>query len=308
MISHLVPEALRRPDLAIDLGTAITRVAGNRSAVYERPSITDSRHALARGAIIDVEAAAELLRRMLRDVRAWGLSKVRALACAPITLTSEERFSVIDCVMKAGAAGVVVVPQPLAAAVGAGVDVGSSHAKLVVDLGEGITECAVIREGQVVQFLSARCGCSDWREKIRNRMQHRFHCSITSSEAERVLRFIGVRSASAGQISVTTFKNGRLKNLRVPESELRAGVESDFCIVLETVQRLLADLPPSFSVEIIEDGLFLTGGGSLLPGVRERLAAVTKLDVHVAQDPLGAVVHGARAMLPIAAALKLWRH
>jgi len=307
MVNNLVSNAIRTPELAIDLGTALTRVAAQKCGVQQRPSTMGGRKALDRGVIVDADAATEVLRPMLRQMRYWGMSRVNALTCAPSSLNQEERSAMMDCVLKAGASAVAVVPEALAAAVGSGIDVGARHARLVVDMGEGLTDCAVIRSGQVIQAMTTRTGCMDFRRSISERVMERFEVEIVEDEAERLLRQVGVGVQQAESV----FTNGRCRGndaaVSVCPQELQAAVAGSLRTVLHCIHLLLRDLPATYFVEVIEDGIFLTGGGALLRGMKERIAETTRVDVHVGPDPMGAAVHGARAMLPVISAMKLWK-
>src|SRR5690348_13683282 len=117
----------RSPDLAIDLGTATTRVAGGREGICRRPSTSGNIRALNRGVIVDVRAAIELLRPMMQKRRRASMGRQRVLACAPTDVTPLERNAIRTCILEAGASSVIVVPEPLAAAVGSGIDIGCKY-------------------------------------------------------------------------------------------------------------------------------------------------------------------------------------
>jgi rod shape-determining protein MreB and related proteins len=307
MVNHLVSNAIRRPELAIDLGTALTRVAAQRSDVLQRPSMLSGRRALDRGVIVDADAATEVLRPMLRQMRCWGMSRLHALTCAPSSLNQEERGQMMDCVIKAGATAVAVVPEALAAAIGSGIDVSAKHARLVVDMGEGLTDCAVIRGGQVVQSMTTQTGCVDFRRSISERVRARFDVDIVEDEAERLLRRVGVDLQQVGSLAANGRCHGNAAAVSLCPQELQAAISENLGTVLRCIHLLLRDLPPSYFVEVIEDGIFLTGGGALLRGMKERIAETTRVDVHVGPDPMGAAVTGARAMLPAISATNLWK-
>lgn len=307
MVNNFVSNAIRRPELAIDLGTALTRVATQEAGVQQRPSILGGRKAVDRGVIVDADIATEVLRPMLRQMRRWGLSRVHALTCAPSGLNQEEQRTMVDCVLRAGATAVAVVPEALAAAIGSGIDVGAGHARLVVDMGEGVTDCAVIRGGQVVQAMSTRTGCMDFRRSISDRVRERFDVEIVEEEAERLLRQVGVDLLQAESVFTNGRRRGSDAAVSISPQELQGAIAGSLRTVLHSIHLLLHDLPAHYFVEVIEDGIFLTGGGALLRGMKERIAEMTRVDVHVGPDPMGAAVHGARAMLPVISAMKLWK-
>ena len=156
----LVPSVLRALDLAVDLGTAVTRVAPSEQSLSEQPSKALSKSALGHGVIVSRQATVEILRPMLSTWRRAPFTKLRALACAPSDVSHEERQSIAECVRIAGASSVAIVPEPLAAAVGAGIDIASNHVKFLVDIGGGVTDCALLYRGQVATSFAARIGLS----------------------------------------------------------------------------------------------------------------------------------------------------
>ncbi len=288
----------RLPDLAIDLGTATTRVAGGRAGVRLRPSSAHNIPALHRGVIVNVGAATELLRPMMSRRR-------RVLACAPTDVSPLERNSVQECILKAGASSVIVIPEPLAAAVGSGIDIGCKYAKFLVDFGDGVTDCAVIRGGQIVASLAERVGCGDLRETTHRFLQCSAGLEIADVEAERVLRVVGVRTG--GEVLCRARVSGGVVEFQILIEALHAKLLPVIERMLTPIKDLLRELPPSVAVEIIEEGIVLTGGGALLPGLCEMVAAENGIDTRLVADPLGAVIHGAWTMLPFAATLNLWK-
>lgn len=300
--------SLRGSDMAIDVGTAAVRVAAGAQLIRERRAASDGRGALAGGVIVDENAAVEVLRPILRHARrGMGFSRIRALACAPSDATADEKAALTGAIARAGAAAVFISPEPLAAAIGSGIDVASPYAKLIIDIGEGVTDCAVIRSAQIVMSHAVRKGCAGLRERIAEHALQRHGLVISEAEADRVLREVGVGGDAAGELTSAGLRGGVPCALPLRIGELHAELAPAQEAILGCVETLLRALPPPLSVEVIEDGLFLTGGGALLKGMREQIAHVAQLDTHMVADPLRAVVWGARAMLPTAATLQLWR-
>ena len=305
-MSRFFNVAFSPSDVAIDVGTAAVRYAAASRSAHERPAISGGRNAVAGGVIVDPGAAVEVLHPILRQTRRWmGLSRVRALACAPTDATEEERAMLSDCLTQAGAASVFISPDPLAAAIGGGVDVSCNYAKVIIDLGEGVTDCAVIRSGRIVASRAVRKGCANLRRRIVEHSAQKHRASISDSEAELILRSVDVHEERGMEITSSPNRNESVAQ-SMNAHEVRAALEPDIDAIIGTILGLIRDLPATFSAETIEDGLFLSGGGALLKGMRERIAAATRLDVRVVADPLRAVVRGARAMLPAVAALQLW--
>lgn len=293
------------PDLAIDLGTATTRVAGGRGGICLRPSASASGRALNRGVIVDAHAATEVLRPMMQKRRRAALARLRVLACAPTDVSPLERNSVQACILEAGASSVIVVPEPLAAAVGSGIDIGCKYAKFLVDFGDGVTDCAVIRDGQIIASQAERVGCSDLHRGVQDFVQAETGIILSESETERVLRKVGLRRHGVefcrGSIA------GKPVEYPILIDALHAELHPVISRMVEPIRALLRDIPAAIGAEVIEDGIFLTGGGALLPGMRDAVAAESAIDTRIVADPLGAVIRGACTMLPFAATLNLWK-
>ncbi len=298
------------PTVAVDLGTAHTRVAWGTQPAIELPSLAGERSALRYGVVVDQGAAVAVLQPLLKAANRLGILRPCAIACVPTDVSSQEREAVVDCVRKAGAAAVFVVLEPFAAAVGAGADISSPYAHMILDIGEGVTDCAIIREGKIIATRAVRLGCSDLREAIAGTILTEWGLCVTTQEAERILRRVGVVQAPGEKeiISIAGFsgKNDTQTILRVPMNPIRRSMQPVLTAMLDGVVTLLHDIKHECGSQIIDTGLLLTGGGSLLRGMRDRVAATTLIDVAPAADPLGAVVYGARKMLPVARALKLW--
>lgn len=293
------------PDLAIDLGTAHIRVAGGSTAVSERSSLSGADRALNRGVIVNVQAAAAILRPMIQRRRRLGHRRLRVLACAPTDVSALERNLVRSCILEAGASAVMVVPEPLAAAVGAGIDIGSKYAKFLVDFGDGVTDCALIREGRIVDSIAERTGCGDLRQIVQACVLRECGLKITNGEADRILRKVGL-SPRGGEMC-RGLRDDLPADGMLRLEALQAALKPAFDRMLAPIRDLLERASAGQGAEVIEDGIFLTGGGSLLPGMREAVISETRIDTRLVQNPLEAVICGARRMLPAAASLDLWK-
>lgn len=154
-------------DLAVDLGSATTRVSSAFShCTFEAPSAVGETRALRGGAVVEPECAAEVLRPLFAKVRRLGLVRPRVIASVPTDASREEQLVLEEAVRRAGAAAVELVPEPLAAAVGERLDLGLPYAQLVIDVGHGVTDCAVIRSGLLVESRALRIGCGDLEEAL----------------------------------------------------------------------------------------------------------------------------------------------
>jgi len=236
----------------LDLGTAGIRIASDSGPVLELPENPSENTGLSGGVVVDKPRVTRLLKPVLTRKRLFGIVKPCVPACAPSDASRDERARLLSAVMEAGAASVFIIPEPLAAAVGAGLDVSSPYAHLVIDIGAGVTDCALIRMSRIQAASALRIGCRQLQQE-------------TSDSSK-------------------------------PYLERIAGL----------LERFLQDLPPESGCEVIENGICLTGGGAMIPGIRAYLEQRTGITVISAPSPCHCVVEGARAILPVVVMLNLW--
>lgn len=286
-MSFLSQLTCRGQDVALDVGTATMRVATGMHRLIEHPSVTGTKQALCGGVLVDGEAAVAILKPLLAQVRSFGHTKTRVLACTPSDVSHLEQELLIESILSSGASSVTVIPEPFAAAIGGGVDVSSPHAQMVIDIGEGVTDCAVIRAGKIQTTCGVRLGCANMRREIvRAEESPGGKPIIAEEEAEILLRTHGVAHFRIERQSATGAEQGVHAVEQVVEQ------------LTTEVGSFLRDMPHSLGCEIIESGIWLTGGGALIPGIRERLETQTGIGVTLVGNPLSAVVEGARALLP----------
>jgi len=271
--------------VALDVGTATTRAAIGNYRLIEQPSKTAAKHVLRGGVVVDGETAVRLLRPILAKVRVFGIIRPCVLACAPSDIKRNERELLKESILKAGASSVVIIPEPLAAAVGAGIDVSSPYAQMMIDIGEGVTDCAIIQSSKILVTCAVRVGCEKIRMEIARRAERNRSDKITDKEAEVLLRSSGVAASKPDSHDFT--------NSAVDE-------------ILDTIDLFLRDLPHTLGSEIIDSGIWLSGGGALIPGIREKLEERTGIKVSIVSNPLYTVVEGARSILPVVTALNQW--
>lgn len=209
----------------------------------------------------------------------------------------------------AGASAILIVPEPLAAAIGAGVDISSTYANMILDIGEGVTDCAIIKEGQLHQTHAVRIGCASLRNAVMDIVWETCGTRINTDKAEQILREIGVLHSSTTDISNASHEHEMcLQSLpaKITLNEIRSVIMPILDQMLGGAVALIRNIPPEIGCEIIENGIHLTGGGSLLKGMRELVELKTHLDVITAQKPLGTVITGAQAMLPVVLLQNRW--
>lgn len=298
-------------DVAVDFGTATTRVSiAQRARVLECPSRAAEGPALRSGAVVNRDAAASLLYGLMQRLRHFGLLRPRLLACVPTDVSPDERDAVFDSLCQVGATAISVVPEPLAAAVGAGLDVSSPYAQLVVDIGHGVTDCAVIRSSEITATRAVRCACGDLQAAGAALVMQRYGLELLPGEADRLVRAVGVAPlpGRAERIRVNGRAGSFDARVSIDVEDVADALEPVVARMLSGVTALVRELPVLYGAEIVETGILLTGGGALLPGMTERLAAETGVSVRRAADPLRAVIRGAREILPTVARHNLWQH
>jgi rod shape-determining protein MreB and related proteins len=330
--------AVADPDVAIDLGTANTRVyARGRGLLADEPSVvaisdrTGSVEAvgtramdlagedsgvhyispLHAGVVSDVDAASLLLAPLLSRARnRFGVLKPRVLVCAPTDAKEDEREALIEATRRAGASAVAVAPEPLAAAIGAGLDVASPYAQMLVDIGDGVTDIAVVRSGRLVRTAALRTACSDMRAAVARAVADRHSVMLYAQETERLTLELGATRANATAASRIVngvhCETGRVTRVRVTAEEVCDAIDAPINTIVQAVRSTVNDLPAMTACEVIESGICLAGGGARLPGLAALIAAETAVDVRSAADPLRAVINGARQMLLVAATTGAW--
>lgn len=279
-----------RQHIALDVGTATTRIATGQSSIAERPSLIGCKRALRDGVIVDGETVSFILEPFFSLARRFGILKPCVLACAPSNAQDEERQMLTDSIMKAGAFSVSIIPEPLAAAIGSGLDVSSPYAQMVIDIGEGVTDCAVIRSSKILVTSAVRVGCGRMRQAIVNEGPKYGCAHIDDTYADMLMHRCGLaRSADhAGSVFAAT------------------AIQPIFEEIADTIDSFLKDLPHEVGCEVIDSGISLTGGGALIPGVKTYLEQRTGISTTVASNPRAAVVEGARAIVPVVLFLNRW--
>lgn len=312
-------------DLAIDLGTANTLVyAKGRGIVLNEPTVialdTRTKGVLAigeeawqmigrtpgyivavrpmrQGAITDFDITERMIHVLLRRVGVGRLNRPKVLICVPSAITAVERRAVREATRRAGASACFLLEQPMAAAIGAGLAINEPIGSMVVDVGGGTSETAVISLGGLVAMRAIRCGGFDLDAAIQYHVRSKYGVAIGERTAEAVKLAIG--SASASQDGPDAEVRGREVSTGLPRtvvlssSEVRESVEEQITQICAAAATCLAEAPPELAQDIIFEGIHLVGGGALLRGMGQRLADVTSVPVHLVDMPLECVVLGA---------------
>mgnify|MGYP000284506186 CR=1 FL=1 len=318
-------------DIGIDLGTANTKVyVRGKGVVLQEPSVVaiqvDSRRVMAVGSeakrmigrtpgnvvavrpmkdgvIADFDVTMLMLRHFIQRVsRGWTIFRPRVVVCVPSGCTEVERRAVIEASLQAGAREVYVIEEPMAAAIGAGLPVSEPTGSMVVDIGGGTSDAAVVSLGGMVCHRSIRVGGDEMDEAIINYTKRHYNILLGERTAEEVKIAIG--SAYPGEEDGATLEvrgrdliTGLPRNLLLTASEVREALEEPVSQILEAIRITLERTPPELAADIMDRGIVLTGGGSLLRGLDRRIADDTGMPVIVAEEPLLCVVKGTGKML-----------
>lgn len=273
------------PDIAVDLGTATLRICSTASDVMERSSeitvgSSRSRHPMMRGGVIvDCDAATHLLRGAFQALRSWHARRPRVLATVPGDANDEERATLVSALYRAGAGLVALLPEPVAAAVGAGLADATPSVHMIVDVGEGVTEVAVLSRGALLYRASIRLACADARECMQAAAL-RLGVPLSRPEADAILFAddSGLRDEVAP---------GFDRSAAAPATDTIAAFIAHVYRHLDRREQQI----------IAREGVCLTGGGALIRELHRALVSHFQLRVRVPADPLKAVISGARKLL-----------
>lgn len=312
-------------DIAIDLGTANTLIyVKGKGIVLNEPSIVafdkNNKKIIALGhkakemqgrehkdikvtrpmrdgVIADFEIAEGMIRAFIKKVRGnASLSAKRVVIAVPSGVTEVEKRAVRDSAEHAGAKEVHLIAEPMSAAIGIGIDVDAPVGNMIIDIGGGTTEIAVIALSGIVNEESIRIAGDEMNYAIQQYFKKNHNILIGERTAEAIKCEVG--SAMSLKEEVTIQVKGRdlvggiPKTTEVSSVEIREALNEPVTQIVDAVRQSLERTPPELSADILERGVMLTGGGALLKGLDERIRLETNLPVHIAEDPLTAVVRG----------------
>ena len=312
-------------DLAIDLGTANTLVyARGRGIVLNEPSVIalnintgevlamgheawqmigrtpgyiQAVRPLRKGAITDFDVTQRMIRLLLARAGISKLNRPRVVICVPSAITEVERRAVTEAARRAGAADAQLIEQPLAAAIGAGLPINEPLGSMVVDVGGGTSETAVISLGGVVALRAIRTGGFDIDSSIQAYVKREYGIAIGERTAEDIKIAIGsawpTRDEVKAEVRGRDLMTGLPKTVILSPEEVRLAIDDEISSICESVISCLGQAPPELAQDLIHQGIHLVGGGGLLSGLQHRLSHETGIPVHVVDAPLECVVLGA---------------
>jgi len=320
-------------DLAVDLGTANTVVfVRGRGIVFTEPSVValetvggvtsvravgdDAKlmmgktpdnvrtvRPLRNGVIADIDVAEQMIKHFIRKAqggqRGLASSRPEIVICVPSGSTQVERRAIREAVTQAGAGKVWLIDEPMAAAIGAGLPVNEPVGSMIVDIGGGTTEVGIISVQGLAMTMSVRVGGDRMDEAIIAAVRRYHNLIIGEATAERVKKKFGAAWIEEGQAAVTASIRGREVTRGVPheiqvsQMELVSALAEPVSQIVQAVRAALENTAPEIAADIIDAGIMMTGGGSLLQGIDKVLADATGLPVSIADNPLDCVALGA---------------
>ena len=312
-------------DMAVDLGTANTKVhIKGGGIVLMEPSVvaidkqngkilavgSDAKKMIGRtpgnivavrplkdGVIADFDVTVSMLRYFIQKVHRRRFAvRPRVVVCIPSGVTEVEKRAVFEATLQAGARAAYLIEEPMAAAIGAGLPIQEPTGNLVVDIGGGTTEVAVISLGGIVTSDSLRVGGDEFDEAIVRHVKQEYNVMTGERTAEEIKIEIGSAYPLSDEIDAEVrgrdLLTGMPKNIILSSEEVRMAIEEPLAAIVSTIKGTLEKTPPELSSDIMDRGIILTGGGSQLKGLDERLRQETGIPVHLTEEPLTCVVVG----------------
>jgi rod shape-determining protein MreB len=315
-------------EIAIDLGTANTLIIYKDKVVVDEPSIIAIRRStneviaigkeaqkmhgkthediktirpLKDGVIADFRAAEHMIRgfiKMINKGKRLFSPQLKMVICIPSGITEVEKRAVKESAERSGGKEVYMIPEPMAAAIGIGIDISEPIGNMIIDIGGGTTEVAVIALSGIVSDNSIRVAGDAFTEDIIEYMRRQHNLMIGERTAEMIKIEVGAALPEIDNPPVDYPVNGRdlmtgiPKQIYVSYSEIALALDKSISKIEEAVLKALEMTPPELSADIYQTGLYLTGGGAMLRGLDKRIGSKAKLPVYVAEDPLRAVVRG----------------
>jgi rod shape-determining protein MreB len=315
-------------EIAIDLGTANTLIIQNDKVVVDEPSIVAMDRASGRviavgrraqqmhgktheniktvrplkdGVIADFHAAEHMIREMIKMInpgKRLFQPSLKMVVCIPSGITEVEKRAVKDSAEHAGAKEVYLIHEPMAAAIGIGIDVEEPMGNMIIDIGGGTSEIAVIALGGIVTDKNIRVAGDEFTQDIEEYMRRQHNILIGERTAEQIKIEVGAALPELDDppedyaVRGRDLMTGIPKEIHVTYSEIAHALDKSISKIEEAILSCLENTPPELSADIFKTGIYLAGGGALLRGLDKRISQKTRLPVHVADEPLRAVAKG----------------
>lgn len=303
---------LREPSVvAVDTRTDSVKFVGNeaKEVVGRTPGSIVAVRPLKDGVIADFDVTASMLQIFIKKIfNNRFFTRPRVVICIPSGVTAVERRAVKAAAIKAGAKQVAIIEEPMAAAIGANLPVAEPTGNMVIDIGGGTSEVAVISLGGIVASKSVRIGGDQFDAAIIAYIKKKYNLLIGERTAEDIKINIGSAYEYEGEepmeISGRNLVDSLPQNITVTPTEIREALWEPICSVLDAIKTTLEKIPPELSADIIDHGITLAGGGALLKGLDTLISKETGMNVYIAENPLDCVAEGTGRVLDDAVALR----
>jgi rod shape-determining protein MreB len=317
-------------DIAIDLGTASSLVyVGGKGIALREPTVVavDKQdghllkvgeaarkmlgrtpvnivavHPIVAGVISDYDMTTLMLRELIRRITSFSLFKPRVIICVPSSITGVQERAIIDAVIEAGGRKVYLLETAVASAVGAGLDISRPNGHMVIDIGGGTTEVAVVSLGGVVECASLKTAGASFDEAVIKYIRRKHNVLVGAKTAEELKKRIGCVTprpeVSYEEVKGRCLMTGLPRAVTVSSEDMQEAMEEPAEAILESVHMVLERTPPELVADISENGIVMSGGGSLLRGLDKLVTDRTGVAAHVVDDAVSCAAYGAGKMLP----------
>lgn len=261
------------------------------------PSYIVAVRPLRKGAITDFDVTQRMIRLLLQRVGVSRLNRPRVVLCVPSAITAVERRAVTEAAKRAGAADARLIEQPVAAAIGADLPINEPIGNMVIDIGGGTTETALISLGGVVALEAVRVGSFDIDNAIQGYVRREYGIAVGERTAEEIKIVLGSAAPTDNEVNAEVrgreLMSGLPKTVLLTPEEIRVAIEEPVTAMVDSVLSCLAQAPPELAQDLIVQGIHLVGGGGMLKGMDTRLSKEAEVMVRLVDFPLEAVANGA---------------
>jgi len=293
-------------NIVLNNGEAVGLVA--REMLGKTPGSISAIRPLKDGVISDFEITESMLAYFIRKAHGGGIVRPRVVIAVPCGITDVERQAVIGTAERAGARKVYLVEEPMAAGIGAGLPIIEPTASMIVDIGGGTTEVAIMSLADVASCESIRIGGDDMDEAIINHLKKTYNLLLGEARAEKVKMQIGsvtpLEKEMTMEVAGRDTISGMPRKIVITSEEIREALRSPIAAILETVIASLEKAEPELAADLIDNGIHICGGGALLRGMDTALTNATGLKVQIVEDPLSSVARGTSIYLEN---LEMWK-
>jgi len=288
--------------IAVDDNKILAIGAEAREMLGRTPEVIKTYKPLKDGVIADYQVTAAMLKYFIdKVIGPWKLFKPDLIISVPVGITSTERRAVIGAARQAGAKEAYVAREPILAALGTGVPINSAGGNMIVNIGGGTTEVAVISLGGIVAWSSVRVAGNKMDEAISDYIKRKYNLAIGERTAEEIKIKIGsalsTKNKNELEIRGLDLTEGLPKNIVINSNEIAEAIESPLKEIIQAIKSVLSETPPELAADIMERGMIVAGGGALLNNINELITKITGVPSYTADEPLYSVAKGTGVIL-----------